>query len=123
MKILVCGVGAIGSNLVANLVPDLKGEHEITVLDKDLVEERNVQAGTQFYLPDQIGMPKVQALQYNIYKNFQREIKIANGALSEGGKILGELEPFNQYSLLVDCFDNEHSRGILHSLFILDETK
>lgn len=38
MKILVAGIGAIGSNLTADLVADLKGKHEITVLDMDNVE-------------------------------------------------------------------------------------
>src|SRR3990172_2458045 len=74
MRILVCGVGALGSNLVASLVPYLKGQHEITILDKDFIEERNVQAGTQFYSPDQVAMAKVDALQYNCYKWFRREI-------------------------------------------------
>lgn len=107
MKILVCGAGAIGSNLVRILAPDLKGEHEITVLDKDKVEERNVTPGTQFYTSDQIGLPKVEALQYNIYKWYQREISFCN-------EEIGVMKKFNckisTYDLLIDCFDNYLSR-------------
>lgn len=109
MKILICGVGAIGSNLTSLLVPDLKGEHEITILDKDKVEERNVQAGTQFYMPDQIGMSKVEALQYNLYKWFEREITIDHHELLAG-------DAFN-YDLIVDCFDNYASRKLLQEMY------
>ena len=74
MNILICGVGAIGSNLTARLVNDLKGEHQITILDKDVVEERNITAGTQFYTRETLGFPKVDALQFLIEKQYQREI-------------------------------------------------
>lgn len=107
MKILICGIGAIGSNVTSLLVPDLKGDHEITVLDMDTVEERNVQAGTQFYMPDQIGMSKVEALQYNIYKWFEREVEIIEGPIE---KMTTELI-LSRYDLAIDCFDNENARG------------
>lgn len=109
MKILICGAGAIGSNLTARLVSDLKGEHEITVLDKDIVEQRNLTAGTQFYTPDQIGLPKVEALQFNIYKNYQREIYIVN-RLVEATTII-------DYDLIIDCFDNHDARNYLQELW------
>jgi hypothetical protein len=122
MKILICGAGALGSNLAALLACDLKGEHEITVLDMDSVEERNVQAGTQFYTRDQIGLPKVEALQYNIYKWFEREIKITNYYLEPDtvGLILNPEAPisitelgFYPYDLVIDCFDNYEARKLL----------
>lgn len=111
MKILIAGVGAIGSNLASLLVPDLRGEHEITILDMDKVEARNVQAGTQFYMPDQIGLSKVEALQYNLYKTFNREVIIQNQELVRG------VEPttlgLGYYHLIIDCFDNYQGRQIL----------
>lgn len=128
MKILICGAGAIGSTLVRNLVPDLKGQHEITVLDMDVVEERNVTPGTQWYTPDQIGLPKVEALQFNVYNTFQREIQIHQKEIFENGdftiEVLDEqLDPnqpngtiFVPYDLVVDCFDNYEARGIVQSV-------
>lgn len=114
MKILICGVGAIGSNLVAELVPDLKGEHEITILDKDKVEERNVQAGTQFYTPDQVGLWKVEALQFNIYKHYQREVLMINKELVKehpnSWMILPREAQFHSPDLVIDCFDNYKAR-------------
>ncbi len=105
MNILICGAGAIGSNLVRNLVPDLKGEHEITILDMDKVEERNVTPGTQFYSPDQIGLSKVEALQFNIYKWYEREIQIINENVKKVNLV--------NYDLIVDCFDNHEARNFL----------
>lgn len=108
MKILICGAGAIGSTLVRNLVPDLKGKHEITVVDFDVVEERNVTPGTQWYTADQIDLPKVEALQYNVYQAFQREI------IAERANII-EIDP-DEYDLVVDCFDNFHARNVVHDI-------
>ena len=106
MKILICGVGAIGSNLTRSLVPDLKGEHEITILDMDTVEKRNIQAGTQFYTEDQIGLSKVEALQFNIYKWFNREIITDQYEVTEGDTFFG-------YDLIIDCFDNKKAREVM----------
>lgn len=114
MKILICGIGAIGSNLVSVLAPDLKGEHEIIVLDKDIIEERNVQAGTQFYTPDQIGLSKAEALQFNIYKNYQREIHFYYQPIEN---FLGRQEDLYGYNLVVDCFDNRAARNHLQKFF------
>jgi len=114
MKILICGVGAIGSNLVRYLVPDLKGQHEITVLDMDTVEERNVTPGTQWYTPDQIGLPKVEAVQFNAYNTFQREIEIRNEKFTKDLTI-------HDYSLVVDCFDNQEARQAIESALHMDK--
>lgn len=112
MKILIAGVGAIGSNLVRNLVPDLKGQHEITVLDMDTVEDRNVTPGTQWFTPDQIGLPKVEALQYNVYQAFQREIEVRNEKFID--------QSLHDYDLVIDCFDNHDSRGAIQQSLHMD---
>ena len=127
-KILILGAGAMGSNIAANLSADLKNESEITVLDFDTVEERNVQAGTQFYMPEQVGMSKVEALQYNIYKWFGKEIKTINQKLTRiwdlgpiiGGPYVGSngervLSTGNTESpnLVIDCFDNYSARKLI----------
>ena len=111
-KILVCGVGSLGSNLVSCLVPDLRGQHEITILDKDKVEERNIQAGTQFYTADQIGQNKVEASQYNIYKWYEKEIEIFKGEFEEflSSKNIGA------WDLLIDCFDNYEARDLIQRI-------
>lgn len=110
MNILICGAGAIGSNLTAILASDLKGQHKITVLDKDTVEERNIAPGTQLYTRDQIGTPKVDALQFNIYKWHQREIVVDHHELVNGDVLLN-------YDLIIDCFDNHISRELLQGAY------
>ena len=74
-SICILGIGAIGSNLTSYLASDLRDEYNISVLDRDNVEERNIIAGTQNFLREQIGLPKVEALQFNIYKQYSKNIK------------------------------------------------
>lgn len=111
MKILILGAGAIGSNLARILVPDLR-DHEVEVLDRDIVEERNVTAGTQFYLPDQVGLPKVEALQFNLYNFYAREINIHHCEFPSGFTA-----DIGRYDLAIDCFDNTESRQALQDEF------
>ena len=118
MKILVAGIGAIGSNLVASLVPDLKGEHQITILDMDTVEERNVTPGTQFYTPDQVGLSKVEALEFNIYKNFQKRIQVLEKDIMDI-----DYNTLKTYDLIIDCFDNNRARNRTHMFKKLGEEK
>lgn len=104
-SIIVLGVGAIGSNLSAYLASDIRDNHEITILDKDLVEERNIRAGTQFYLREQIGISKVEALQYNIHKQYNRKVQIINGVFLRAENFM-----INAFDLVVDTFDNFEAR-------------
>jgi molybdopterin/thiamine biosynthesis adenylyltransferase len=107
--ITILGAGALGSNITKLLVPDLKGAYRISVMDFDIVEERNVQVGTQFYTEDQIGQKKVEALQYNLYKWFNREINIIPERLTEDN-----LPPvLASQHLIIDCFDNHKSRKMV----------
>ena len=105
MKVLICGCGAIGSNLAKYLTVDLRGEHEITVIDYDIVEDRNIDPGTQFYFREQVGLQKTEALQYNIYKAYEREINVIEEKLSEENNAL-----LMGYDLIIDCFDNYEGR-------------
>jgi proteasome lid subunit RPN8/RPN11 len=107
-NILILGAGALGSNLTRTLIPDLHGEHHLAVMDFDTVEERNVIAGTQFYTREQIGQKKVEALQFNVFKWFERDIDIISDKLTESN-----LSMLAQYQLIVDCFDNYQSRKLV----------
>jgi len=114
MNILIAGIGAIGSNLTARLVSDLRG-HIITVLDRDTVEERNTVAGTQFYMPSQVGLSKIEALQFNIYKQFQKEIEILSVNINKTFYSAGS------YGLIIDCFDNYNARSALQKIAIQEK--
>lgn len=108
MKILILGAGALGSNIAKLLAIDVREAHEITVLDFDIVEERNYRANTQFFFREQRNLPKVEVLQYNIYKHYGRKIGIINNRLTK----LNYNDVLN-YDLLIDCFDNHDSRALV----------
>ncbi len=83
----------------------VRDNHEITVLDHGIVEERNIRAGTQFYLREQIGISKTDALQYNIYKYFNQPVDILQKPF-----IVSDV---NGMGLVIDCFDNFEARSAI----------
>jgi hypothetical protein len=105
MKILICGAGALGSWLSTYLAVDTRDAHKITVLDRDIAEERNIRAGTQNYLREQIGLSKVESLQFNIHKFFNRKVEIIHNDFFRA--FYGTTLP---YDIVVDCFDNKEAR-------------
>jgi molybdopterin-synthase adenylyltransferase len=104
-KVLICGAGAIGSNLAVNLAR--MGITKLTVVDKDRVEEHNI--GTQVYGIDDIGAKKSECLRNLIFREVGEEIVSVPQELTErnAGKLL------HGFDLAVDAFDNSASRKIL----------
>lgn len=103
--IVVCGAGAIGSNLIDNMVR--QGFSKITVIDDDRVEDHNRQ--TQVYSKRDVGTLKVQALRGIIFNNMAVQIETQKLRLTD--KTVSALLP--KGSLVVDGFDNAQSRGIV----------
>lgn len=105
-RILVCGCGAIGSNLLDTL--SRQGFSNLSVIDFDRVEKHNI--STQIWKIDEIGKLKVHALQDRLYEttnvinvNIQHkklESKNANKLLKD-------------FDLIVDGFDNTEARQIV----------
>ena len=110
-KVLILGVGALGSNLALCLVADIPSL-ELTVLDFDSVEPRNLRAGTQAYEPEQEGQLKVEALQLLVYSKFDKDIFTHDVRLDKS-----TLNLLDGYNLVVDCFDNVYSRSIVKEYF------
>ncbi|MFN2226740.1 MAG: ThiF family adenylyltransferase, partial [Anaerolineae bacterium] len=61
-RLVICGAGAVGSNLVDNLAR--QGYRRLTVVDFDRVEAHNV--GTQTYAESDVGAFKVDVLQAEV---------------------------------------------------------
>lgn len=110
MRIVICGVGALGSTAVSlcrNLDADLR------LIDFDRVESKNLAA--QWFVRQSVGKNKAEAVRLQL-ANFYG----AGGARGAGGlrvEALGvRLAPTNAAQLLagadlaVDCFDNADSR-------------
>jgi molybdopterin/thiamine biosynthesis adenylyltransferase len=106
-RILVCGAGSLGGNLVDNLTR-LQFEN-ISVVDFDRVSNDNL--ATQPYVKSDIGKLKVSALSLQTYKNLGVKLKIHTSKLEHFNinKIFTESSP----DIVVDCFDNTESRQLV----------
>jgi molybdopterin/thiamine biosynthesis adenylyltransferase len=105
VRLTVCGAGAVGSNLVNNLVR--QGIRHITIIDFDRVETHNV--GTQTYAHSDVGMFKVEALQSEMFRVVGVEVTAVRQKLTERnvGKLLKVTD------LVVDGFDNHAARALV----------
>jgi molybdopterin/thiamine biosynthesis adenylyltransferase len=104
-RIVVCGAGALGSQLVDNLVRH--GAQNLLVIDRDRVEEHNI--GTQVYDQNEIGAWKSEALQARCFRATNIEIEAVNKTLDERNIA----KYFKQANLVVDAFDNSASRRLV----------
>lgn len=101
MKIVICGVGALGSTAVQYL---RNVEAELRLVDFDRVESKNLAA--QWFVKQSLGKNKAEAVRLQL-ANFY-------GAKAEAMGV--RLAPTNAAQLLadcalaVDCFDNADSR-------------
>lgn len=86
---------------------DNREERNITVMDFDKVESRNLQ-GTQFYTPEVKDHFKTDALQYLIYKIFGKEIGFINEKLTETNVNL-----LSGYDMIIDACDNFEARSAI----------
>lgn len=103
-KLMVCGAGAIGSNLVVNLCR--QGFCQFGVVDFDRVEQHNV--GTQAFSRKQVGMLKTVALNELAFR--ETGIALVTHAKrleSSNIKILADAD------CVVDAFDNSASRRLV----------
>jgi hypothetical protein len=108
MRIYCYGLGAIGSNLIVQLMKQFP-EHEYYGLDYDKIEDRNIK--TQAYFLEHIGMPKTHAVPV-VAQRFLRKLnyKPLNQKLEKTPSNLNEPD-----TLHIDCFDNPESRRLLHT--------
>lgn len=110
MNIYVFGLGAIGSNMLLQLIKKYQ-DFSFYGIDYDKVEDRNI--NTQAYFLNHVGLSKAQALLPVIgtklrkfqYKPFVRKITGSEDILN----ILEETKAGKDY-LILDCFDNAQSR-------------
>lgn len=105
IRLVVCGAGALGSNLISHLCR--QGFKKITVIDRDRVEEHNI--GTQVYAVDDIGALKADALRNLIYREVGEEIESIPKELDQKN-----VEKFlNGHEIVIDAFDNSASRRLV----------
>jgi hypothetical protein len=105
-RIVVCGAGAIGGNLVEHLaraaVPAV-----ISVIDRDRVEAANVH--NQPYDLRQSGLTKVSALAERVYEACGREIEGVHATISAGNA----RRLLRAAKVVIDAMDNAESRLVV----------
>lgn len=111
--LVICGAGAIGSNLAENLVR--QGFGNLTAIDKDRIEDRNV--NTQIWTKRDIGAVKVEMLKSKLFEitgieieTIYKELKIEKQAR----------RLFRDARLIVDAFDNSKSRRLIKAVCSTD---
>ncbi len=105
VRLTVCGAGAVGSNLVNNLVR--QGVRQVKVIDFDRVEEHNI--GPQIYAASDVGAFKVAVLQAEMFRVANIEITALRKKLTARNvdKLLTGAD------LVVDGFDNHTARRLV----------
>jgi molybdopterin/thiamine biosynthesis adenylyltransferase len=105
IRLTVCGAGAVGSNLVDNLVR--QGLRRVTVIDDDRIEAHNI--GTQTYAEGDVGAFKVEILQAEMFRAANVEIEAVRKRLTKGNvaQLLAGAD------LVVDGFDNHEARALV----------
>ena len=105
LRVTLCGVGAIGSNLADNLVR--QGVSSLRAIDNDRVEEHNV--STQAYGETDVGVWKVEALRNRLFRVAGVEVEAVRKELTaqNARPLLGDVD------LVIDAFDNSASRRLV----------
>lgn len=102
-RVVVCGVGALGSHLASSLAR--AGVGHLRLVDRDRVEERNL--STQPWARAEVGAPKAKLLAAQLYRAVGVDAEAHAVELSDTNakKLLRGVD------LVVDAFDNAASRA------------
>ena len=103
--LVICGAGALGSNLTDNLAR--QGFRNIRVIDRDRVEEHNV--STQLYDVGDVGAWKVDVLRNRLFRAVEIEVDAVAKDLSER-TVRSMLKGAD---IVIDTFDNSASRQLV----------
>jgi molybdopterin/thiamine biosynthesis adenylyltransferase len=103
VRVVLCGAGALGSNLAENLIR--QGFAQLRVIDRDRVEEHNI--NTQVYGEEDIGAWKVDVLRNRLFRNVGVELDGVRKELSDrtARKLLKDGD------IVIDTFDSSESRA------------
>jgi molybdopterin/thiamine biosynthesis adenylyltransferase len=107
-RVVLCGVGALGSHLADNLAR--QGVGLLRVIDRDRVEEHNV--STQLYGESEVGVWKVEALRTRLFRAAGVEVEAVGKELTErNARTL-----LKGASLVIETFDNSASRRLVQEV-------
>ena len=104
-RIVVCGAGALGANLVESLVR--MGAGHVRVIDFDRIEQHNL--STQPWSLLEVGQFKADMLAASLFRGLDAEVEAEVERLDEGNAV-ALLEGAD---VVVDAFDNSASRELV----------
>jgi molybdopterin/thiamine biosynthesis adenylyltransferase len=104
-RVVLCGMGALGSHLADNLVR--QGVRHLCAIDRDRVAAHNV--GTQLYDEGDVGGFKADVLRVRLFRAMGVEIEAVAKELGE--RNVATL--LRGADLVVDAFDNAAGRGLV----------
>jgi len=113
-NIVICGIGAAGSNTFLHLLYAYPAMN-YTVVDFDKIENRNFEAGTQPYSKVDLNRPKTQALQ-RIAMTLKNKRIDAFPIRLNTTKDIETLAKSPEKTLIIDAFDNAESRNLFTKL-------
>jgi hypothetical protein len=104
MRLVFCGVGALGSTAVV-LCRSL--DVDLRLVDFDRVESKNLAA--QAFVKQSLGKPKAEALKLQLFNFWSKKVEALNVRVvaDNVAAVCAEAD------LVVDCFDNRASREVL----------
>ena len=105
VRVVICGAGALGSNLADNLAR--QGFTRLRVIDRDRVEAHNV--GTQLYGDSEVGLWKVDALRNRLFRAAGVEIESVRKELTAANA----RQLLKDSDVVIDTFDNSASRALV----------
>ena len=111
-KVVVVGVGALGSHVVQFL---RNLDADITVIDFDRVERKNV--ASQFHAKASVGKGKVAGLKQTMNFLFGKKINTVPHKLVDDNAY----ELLHDADLVIDCLDNAKSRGVVQDLCMIQD--
>ena len=107
----IAGAGGLGSNCAFNLVRS--GFYKFKIVDFDVVEPSNL--NRQFFFLDQLGMPKVLALEENL-RRINPEVRIE--AIQQKVQKDNAKELFDDCDVVVEAFDRVFCKTMMAEKFL-----
>lgn len=112
--IVVCGLGAAGSNTFIHLLYAYPAVN-MTGVDFDKVEIRNIDPGTQPYEKMDLNRPKTQAFQRIAMAIKKKRVNVKNEKINSTNDLI-KIVPDIRKTLFIDAFDNAESRNLFLGL-------
>ncbi len=110
VRVGIAGAGGLGSNCAQMLVRS--GFTQLTIADFDVVEAANL--NRQFFFPDQLGRPKVEALRENLLRlNPDLRANFVNRRIDADNAP----ETFAGCDVIVEAFDRAEYKKMLAEVF------